>query len=346
MENAKNGASESLTYSSLEASQMQPEVPDFLTSIKNALEGPNVYNFANLLVHPNVRKLKNTAHTNYLHTLHLFAYGTYKEYLANRGNYIELSDAMENKLKHLTIERMAIRNTCIPYEDLCARLNVNVDSDLEQLINETIAAGLIQGSSDAMKRELRIDYVISVENIGVQMIENALGKLNVCDFTTLLAHPNVRKLKNTAHTNYLHTLQLFAYDTYKEYMANRGNYIVLSDAMENKLKHLTIVKMAFGNKCIPYEDLRARLNVKVDSDLEQLINETIAAGFIQGGPDAVNRVLKIDYIVPLDIRGKRLKSFWERIIGSKVQQRWIELSVHILGMRDKLVGKRKHYAYK
>lgn len=87
------------------------------------------------------------------------------------------------------------------------------------------------------------------------MIENALGKLNVCDFTTLLAHPNVHQvnftksivlfiwlffanifqLENTTYSKYLNTLQLFAYDTYEKYLANRGNYIELSDAMENKL---------------------------------------------------------------------------------------------------------------
>lgn len=85
-------------------------------------------------------------------------------------------------------------------------------------------------------------------------------------------------MENTPHTKYLHTLQLFVFDTYEKYMANRGNYTELSDVMENKLKHLTIMIMANFVKCIHYEDLRARLNVNDDSEVEKLINETIAAG--------------------------------------------------------------------
>lgn len=50
--------------------------------------------------------------------LNLFAYGTYKDYLANKTNLLELSPTQKKKLQHLTIVTLAtkskVRNTsCI-----------------------------------------------------------------------------------------------------------------------------------------------------------------------------------------------------------------------------------------
>lgn len=133
--------------------------------IKTVLEAPGVFVFSELLAEPNIREVRHcnftvnepfithrktfffllqleTTHPNYLNTLNLFAYGTYKQYLDNQSSLIELTDAMKKKLKHLTIVTMAISNKCIAYSDLLEQLDIGCVRELEDLIIESIYAGL------------------------------------------------------------------------------------------------------------------------------------------------------------------------------------------------------------
>lgn len=139
--------------------------------IKTVLEAPGVYVFSELLEHPNIREvstvvddslnyswkivgnqfircvfghlqLENTPHANYLNSLNLFAYGTYRQYLENQSSLIELTEVMKKKLKHLTIVTMAINNKCIAYSDLLEQLDIGCVRELEDLIIESIYAGL------------------------------------------------------------------------------------------------------------------------------------------------------------------------------------------------------------
>lgn len=87
-------------------------------------------------------QLENTPNANYLNTLNVFAYGTYKQYLENKGSLIELNGVMKKKLKHLTIVTMATRNKCIAYNDLLEQLDIKNVRELEDLIIESIYSGL------------------------------------------------------------------------------------------------------------------------------------------------------------------------------------------------------------
>nr|CAD7604423.1 unnamed protein product [Timema genevievae] len=77
--------------------------------IKQVLEAPGVHVFGELLDMPNVLELENGPHSNYLQVLHLFAYGTYRQYLDNRTQLPELSPAQKKKLQHLTIVTLATK---------------------------------------------------------------------------------------------------------------------------------------------------------------------------------------------------------------------------------------------
>lgn len=90
---------------------------------------------------PYFRQLKDTPHANYVNTLHLFAYGTYKEYLEQKDSLIELTDAMRKKLKHLTIITMAINSKCLAYSDLMTQLDISCVRELEDLVIASIYAG-------------------------------------------------------------------------------------------------------------------------------------------------------------------------------------------------------------
>lgn len=85
--------------------------------------------------------MEDSADAKYFHTLKLFAYGTYKQYLENQDRLIELTAVMRKKLQHLTIVSMAVQNKCISYKSLLDELDIKQVRDLEDLIIESIYAG-------------------------------------------------------------------------------------------------------------------------------------------------------------------------------------------------------------
>lgn len=75
-------------------------------------------------------------------TLNLFAYGTYKDYLRDKTQFLELNPTQCKKLQHLTIVTLATREKCIPYSSLLEELSIKNVRDLEDLIIEAIYAGM------------------------------------------------------------------------------------------------------------------------------------------------------------------------------------------------------------
>jgi len=131
-----------------------------LELIKQVLEAPGVHVFGELLVMNNIIELENGPNAPYFNTLKLFAYGTYKQYLENKEQLLELSPLMIKKLQHLTIVTMAIRSKVIPYKDLLVELDIKNVRDLEDLIIESIYADIIHGKLDQRNSQLEVDYAI------------------------------------------------------------------------------------------------------------------------------------------------------------------------------------------
>ncbi|XP_055920366.1 COP9 signalosome complex subunit 7 [Eupeodes corollae] len=129
-----------------------------LELIKQVLEAPGIYVFAELLAMPNIAELQNGPNARYYNTLNLFAYGTYKQYSLNPSEYLELTTAMRKKLQHLTIVSLAIKNKCIPYSVLLEELEVENVRHLEDVIIEAIYADIIHGKLFQNNRFLEIDF--------------------------------------------------------------------------------------------------------------------------------------------------------------------------------------------
>ncbi|XP_046389929.1 COP9 signalosome complex subunit 7a isoform X1 [Ischnura elegans] len=128
--------------------------------VKQVLEAPGVHVFGELLDMPNVKELENGPHAKHFNTLHLFAYGTYKDYLKNQSNLLELSPAQKKKLQHLTIVTLATKTKCIPYSVLLQELDMKNVRDLEDLIIEAVYADIIHGKLDQKNSQLEVDYAI------------------------------------------------------------------------------------------------------------------------------------------------------------------------------------------
>lgn len=76
----------------------------------------------------------------------LFAYGTYRQFIENKSQLIELSSVMDKRLKHLTILTMATQKKTLPYDELMIELDLKNVRDLEDIIIEAIYAGNLYSS--------------------------------------------------------------------------------------------------------------------------------------------------------------------------------------------------------
>ncbi|XP_055599813.1 COP9 signalosome complex subunit 7b isoform X2 [Uranotaenia lowii] len=152
-----------------------------LELIKQVLEAPGVYVFGELLVLPRIAELETGPNASYYNTLKLFAYGTYREYLANENQLIPLTPVMRKKLQHLTIVSLAIKTKCIPYKELLEELDIKNVRDLEDLIIEAIYGDIIHGKLDQKNKQLEVDYAIG-RDIRTGNIAEIVGTLQEwCD---------------------------------------------------------------------------------------------------------------------------------------------------------------------
>ncbi|XP_059051330.1 LOW QUALITY PROTEIN: COP9 signalosome complex subunit 7a-like [Achroia grisella] len=128
--------------------------------IKQVLEAPGVHVFGELLEMPNIKELENGSYAAHFKTLNLFAYGTYKDYLENKSEYLELTPVQCKKLQHLTIATLATQEKCIPYSVLLKELDIKNVRDLEDLIIEAIYADIIHGKLDQECKRVEVDVAL------------------------------------------------------------------------------------------------------------------------------------------------------------------------------------------
>lgn len=144
--------------------------------INQVLDAPGVYVFGELLDMPNITELGKGPEKLYIHTLELFAFGTYKDYLMNKDKFLKLSPAQKKKLQHLTIVTLATKSKCIPYNVLLIELDIKNVRDLEDLIIEAIYADIIHGKLDQKNSQLEVDYAIGrdIRSDDINIIVNCL----------------------------------------------------------------------------------------------------------------------------------------------------------------------------
>ncbi|EHH21759.1 COP9 signalosome complex subunit 7b isoform X4 [Macaca nemestrina] len=140
------------------------------------------------------------------------------------------------------------------------------------------------------------------------LISQVLEAPGVYVFGELLELANVQELAEGANAAYLQLLNLFAYGTYPDYIANKKSLPELSTAQQNKLKHLTIVSLASRMKCIPYSVLLKDLEMRNLRELEDLIIEAVYTDIIQGKLDQRNQLLEVDFCIGRDIRKKDINN--------------------------------------
>uniref|UniRef100_A0A2P2I0U4 COP9 signalosome complex subunit 7a-like n=1 Tax=Hirondellea gigas TaxID=1518452 RepID=A0A2P2I0U4_9CRUS len=129
--------------------------------IKEALEAPGLYVFAELLHMPNIQELSTVPeHSAYYRLVEVFAYGVYDDYLSSNPPLPPLTPIMLTKLRHLTIVTMADSEKSLPLDNLVEKLALNSRRELEDLIIEAIYADVLHGKLDQRDGVLEVDYAV------------------------------------------------------------------------------------------------------------------------------------------------------------------------------------------
>lgn len=135
----------------------------------------------------------------------------------------------------------------------------------------------------------------------VGIIQQALSSKRVFVFGELLAMPNVQALRESEHASYLALLELFAYGSYSQYVAQAEGLPELNDQQTLKLRQLSIVSIARQRKVVPYALLHEELAVADVRALEDVIIETIYAGLVSGKMDQKARVFRVTRSAARDV---------------------------------------------
>jgi len=145
--------------------------------IQRVLKDPQIYVFGELVNSPNVVELEKTpAHKQWVDILRIFAYGTYKDYLAKKGDLPALNPNQIEKLKQLSIASHAAKQKVLRYSMLMEELEVKDVRDLEDLIIDTIYIGLIKGKLDQKKQVFEVEFAIG-RDIGPDDVNQMLNSI-------------------------------------------------------------------------------------------------------------------------------------------------------------------------
>ncbi len=140
--------------------------------IHQAIAAPGVFFFGELFDVPGVSELAShssssssadTQLATAYQLLCLFAYGTYQDYvhLVQSGAIPELTRDQTTKLRQLTLVSLAAQNKFLYYDDLHYALDIDINKtrELEDLIIETIYAGLATGKLNELQTRFEIHHV-------------------------------------------------------------------------------------------------------------------------------------------------------------------------------------------
>mmetsp|Transcript_79312 Transcript_79312/g.232995 ORF Transcript_79312/g.232995 Transcript_79312/m.232995 type:complete len:266 (+) Transcript_79312:60-857(+) len=171
------------------------------------------------------------------------------------------------------------------------------------------------------------------------LVRQALDHSGVFVFGELLECENVQALQGTPEgARLLELLQIFAYGTYPDYKARRGELPELGAAQLRKLQLLTVVTLATREKLIKFADLQAALDVVSPRELEDLIIEAVYQNLIVGKMDQENQCLIIESCACRDCRDQDIDFIIDTLTS------WHESAQKMIGALDGMV-QNSHDSY-
>ncbi|WVQ84974.1 hypothetical protein IAT38_007138 [Cryptococcus sp. DSM 104549] len=149
--------------------------------VMDATAAPGVYVFSELLEIPNIQQLaSDPTFGSHYQLLRLFAYGTLAQYQENTALFPDLWPSHLVKLKHLTLVSLAHEHRSLPYDRLLSTLQLDSTRQLEDLIIDTIYAGLLAGKIHHQEAVLHVDWVAGRDLRAEDLVEVQKGLANWC----------------------------------------------------------------------------------------------------------------------------------------------------------------------
>lgn len=121
------------------------------------------------------------------------------------------------------------------------------------------------------------------------------------------------QLRDSEHSKYHTTLELFAYGRYKDYEGNPDKYIELSDSQKRKLRQLTVVSLSAELKKVPYDAMLTALGLDTLRQLEEIIIDCINAGLVTAKIDQRNKLLLVTDFMARDVRQEDLSDILNKL---------------------------------
>lgn len=103
----------------------------------------------------------------------MFCYGTYKDYLEKKSNFITLTESQQTKLKLATILRLSAFKKVLTYDKIQEEVLIKTDSDVVNLLLELMMGGLLRARISEKERKVKI---IDVVGLGLSQKEFDLFK--------------------------------------------------------------------------------------------------------------------------------------------------------------------------
>ncbi|KAI8612348.1 hypothetical protein BC830DRAFT_1171153 [Chytriomyces sp. MP71] len=162
-----------------------------------------------------------------------------------------------------------------------------------------------------------------------QLISDVLSAPGVFVFAELLETPSVVELSmNAAHAGNVRLLQLFAYGTYADYLAEASQLPQLSLEQTKKLKQLSIVTLSQSSKVLPYSLLQDALAIGNIRELEDLIIDTMYQSIVEGKLDQKAMCFRVEQAMGRDLKPGQTQQLLH------VLTKWTETSQQILNLID------------
>jgi len=127
--------------------------------VSQATEAPGMYVFGELAEVPGIKQLEQDSPKDW-NLLQLFSFGTFQDYISNKGELPELNEKQILKLRHLTMASLASETKHVKYTTLQEQLQIENLRELEDLIIEAIYSGIIKAKLDQIENQLEIEYVM------------------------------------------------------------------------------------------------------------------------------------------------------------------------------------------
>jgi len=112
-------------------------------------------------------------------------------------------------------------------------------------------------------------------------------------------------------------LELFAYGSYDDYLAEPTKYLELNAVLTQKLRRLTLLSVAATTQNISYSQLLAALHLQSVRELEDFIIDTIYSGLVSGKIDQNRQLLRVSAVSPRDVRPEAVDDILKQLTAWK-----------------------------